>query len=134
MLVWSRFAFKFEIFWIQVLFDWFTIQVDFINIGIFLVKADSGIVLPRLLVDGGVTSNDQIMQWQADLTGLEVHRPNFSETTVLGAAMSAGRAVGKWNFDIKLDITSQKFKPKITEQERDQRYKKWKMAISRCSM
>lgn len=95
------------------------------------MKSDSGITLPRLLVDGGMTTNNALMQWQADLTGLEVKRPSFLETTALGAAMAAGRAVGKWNMDVNLEMVSSKYKPSISEDEKDQRYNKWKMAIER---
>jgi glycerol kinase len=56
---------------------------------------DSGIPLLKLKVDGGMTANQYLMQWQADLVGLEVIKPLMAETTALGAAMAAGRAVGE---------------------------------------
>ena len=57
------------------------------------MRADSGLRLGALKVDGGMVENDLLMQFQADLLGLPVIRPEITETTVLGAAFAAGLAV-----------------------------------------
>ena len=61
------------------------------------MRADAGIPLTELRVDGGAASNDTLMQFQADLLGVPVVRPAVTETTALGAAYLAGLAVGFWN-------------------------------------
>ncbi|MEO8451425.1 MAG: glycerol kinase GlpK [Gemmatimonadota bacterium] len=58
--------------------------------------ARTGLALSRLRVDGGATANDWLMQFQADLLGVPVERPDLIETTALGAAALAGLAVGVW--------------------------------------
>ncbi|XP_031849615.1 glycerol kinase 1 [Nomia melanderi] len=92
---------------------------------------DSGTKLTTLLVDGGMTVNNLLMQLQADITGINVVRPNMVETTALGAAILAG--VGTGIIDINEVDASQvtKFTPAIGEDERDLRYSKWKLAIER---
>jgi glycerol kinase len=60
------------------------------------MEADSGIRIGELRVDGGAVANDLLMQFQADILGVDVVRPQISETTALGAAYLAGLAVGYW--------------------------------------
>jgi glycerol kinase len=60
------------------------------------MEADAGTPLAELRVDGGATANDLLMQFQADLLGCTVVRPQVRETTALGAAYLAGLAVGYW--------------------------------------
>jgi len=60
------------------------------------MKADSGMEIKELRVDGGATANDLLMQFQSDLLDVKVIRPNVVETTALGAAYLAGLAVGFW--------------------------------------
>jgi glycerol kinase len=60
------------------------------------MEADAGTPLAELRVDGGATTNDLLMQFQADLLGVPVIRPQVQETTALGAAYLAGLAVGYW--------------------------------------
>ena len=60
------------------------------------MQADSGIALTELRVDGGAARNDMLMQFQADLLGVPVVRPQVTETTALGGAYLAGLAVGYW--------------------------------------
>ncbi|XP_076232760.1 glycerol kinase 1 [Calliopsis andreniformis] len=92
---------------------------------------DSGTKLTTLQVDGGMTVNALLMQLQADLTGIDVVRPNMVETTALGAAILAGVGVGV--IDISDVDASQvtKFSPSIGEDERDLRHSKWKMAVEK---
>ncbi|AKM29216.1 glycerol kinase [Pandoraea faecigallinarum] len=60
------------------------------------MEADAGLRVSELRVDGGAAANDLLMQWQADLLGADVVRPNVIETTAAGAAYLAGLAVGYW--------------------------------------
>ena len=60
------------------------------------IHRDSGIALQELRVDGGASMNDTLMQFQSDLLGVPVVRPEVTETTALGAAYLAGLAVGFW--------------------------------------
>ncbi len=61
------------------------------------MQADSGIKLANLRVDGGAVANNFLMQFQSDVLNTEVHRPQVTEVTALGAAYLAGLAVGYWN-------------------------------------
>lgn len=61
-----------------------------------VMKQDSGLPLLALKTDGGASANDFLMQFQADLLGVPVHRPSCIETTALGAAYLAGLSVGFW--------------------------------------
>ena len=58
------------------------------------MAADSGVKLPEMRVDGGITANSLCMQMQSDIMGIDVVRPQIIETTALGAAYAAGLAVG----------------------------------------
>ena len=60
------------------------------------MKADSGIDLAALKVDGGASANNLLMQMQADISNAPVNRPMCVETTAMGAAYLAGLAVGYW--------------------------------------
>ncbi len=60
------------------------------------MRADSGLAIPELRVDGGASANNLLMQFQADILGVPVIRPHVIETTALGAAYLAGLAVGYW--------------------------------------
>ena len=55
------------------------------------MHADSGIKIKVLRVDGGMTANNLVMQFQSDLLDIPLHRPEISETTSLGAAFAAGK-------------------------------------------
>ncbi len=99
------------------------------------MKADSGIDLAALKVDGGASANNFLMQTQADLSNAPVNRPKCVETTAMGAAYLAGLAVGYWaskedvvkNWDI-----DRIFEPAISEEEREVRVKGWNKAV-KCS-
>lgn len=96
---------------------------------------DSGISLKQLQVDGGMTGNNLLMQLQADLLGISVVRPSMPETSALGAAMAAGVAEGidVWNLDSEelLDISTDVFPPRMSANERNTHYMKWKNAVQR---
>ncbi|XP_022902215.2 glycerol kinase 3-like isoform X1 [Onthophagus taurus] len=97
------------------------------------MSLDSGYKIKKLLVNGGMTANNFLMQVQADYSGVPVVRPVMAETTALGAAMAAGYADGinVWDFATMLDIPSDTFMPKMTNKMRNERYYYWKMAIAR---
>src|SRR5207302_5163534 len=60
------------------------------------MRADSGLEIAEMRVDGGMTANDLLLQMQADIAGVRVVRPAVTETTALGAAYLAGLAIGFW--------------------------------------
>jgi glycerol kinase len=96
------------------------------------MKADSGIDLQELRVDGGAVANDFLMQFQADVLDARVDRPEVTEVTALGAAYLAGLAVGFWNsLDELKDKTKidKSFIPAQDEQKRQRRYKGWCRAV-----
>lgn len=95
------------------------------------MNKDYGQCISELKVDGGMTANVLLMQLQADLAGITVVKPDMAESTALGAAMVAGAAVGYWNLVNPLVLPSKKWTPGYTEDERDVRYTRWKMAIER---
>ena len=98
------------------------------------MEADSGIVLDQLRTDGGMVTNDLLMQFQSDLLDRDVLRPKMRETTALGAAYAAGLACGYYKDTSDLisnwhvDAT---WKPKLPEAERARLYKQWKKAVTR---
>lgn len=97
------------------------------------MNKDCGSTLTDLRVDGGMTANALLMQLQADLAGVNVIKPNMAESTALGAAMAAGAAMNCWDImGAPLEILCDKWTPKYTEDERDIRYSKWKMAVERA--
>lgn len=99
------------------------------------MNKDCGIPLNRLMVDGGMTVNALFLQLQSDLVGINVIRSKVAETTAMGAALAAYKAINE-SFDITIPLSVpdaiNSYKPAIKENERDVRYKKWKMAVQRC--
>ena len=98
------------------------------------MEKDSQIALASLRVDGGMVSNELLMQFQADILNREVVRPVIQETTALGAAYAAGLAV---NFFPGLEELRAKWavdhtwKPHLAETERERLYQQWKKAVTR---
>lgn len=97
------------------------------------MRQDSGIALDRLRVDGGATSNDLLMQMQADILGVPVERPRVLETTALGAALLAARGAG---CDEAIDTslarqTERVFEPAIDAATREQMLAVWREAVGR---
>ena len=99
------------------------------------MKADSGIDLAALKVDGGASANNFLMQTQADISNAPVNRPKCVETTAMGAAYLAGLAVGYWNSPeevVKNWAIDQIFTPKIEAGKREKMLRGWKRAV-RCA-
>lgn len=99
------------------------------------MEADSGVKLKELKVDGGAVVNNDLMQFQADILGVAVERPQVSETTALGAAYLAGLAVGFWK-DTS-DVTKnwaldRRFEPQMDEDRRESLFRGWKKAVQRA--
>ncbi len=95
------------------------------------MEQDSGIKLKALRVDGGASNNNFLMQFQSDMLGVPVERPQITETTALGAAYLAGMAVG---FYKKLNVAKQwkldqQFKPRLAAAERNRFYAGWQKAV-----
>ncbi|MGE5463940.1 MAG: glycerol kinase GlpK [Syntrophothermus sp.] len=98
------------------------------------MNADSGVPLTALKVDGGMVYNELLMQFQADILGVPVIRPQVAETTALGAAYAAGLAVGFWKNveDLRSNWAKDKqWDPKMDEALRDKEYKGWKKAVTK---
>ena len=99
------------------------------------VRLDSGIALGELRVDGGASTNDALMQFQADLLGVPVVRPAVTETTALGAAYLAGLAVGFWKSadDVARQWRAEKrFEPAMPRAEAERLRARWRDAVSRA--
>jgi glycerol kinase len=98
------------------------------------MNADSGTPLRELKVDGGMTANNLLMQFQADLVGIPVVRPKVSETTAVGAAYAAGLATGLWSGLDELRALweeDRRFVPTMSEHEREEKMRMWRKAISK---
>lgn len=96
------------------------------------MKADSGIFLSALKVDGGASANDFLMQTQADIINAPVHRPKCVETTAMGAAYLAGLAVGYWKNKeevMKNWAIDKIFEPSISDEKRTEKIKGWNKAV-----
>ena len=96
------------------------------------MTADSGVALSTLKVDGGMTANELLMQFQADVLNVMVVRPVVSETTCLGAAYAAGLAVGYWPSIESLRANwrkSAQWFPAMSATDRAKGLRKWKKAV-----
>ncbi|WP_172240641.1 glycerol kinase GlpK [Saccharibacillus endophyticus] len=97
------------------------------------MEKDSRIPLRELRVDGGAVRNNILMQFQADILGLEVVRTGQTETTALGAAMLAGLHCGLWERDQfrSFNPPAAHFRPEMEAEQREKRYRRWQNAIER---
>ena len=98
------------------------------------MNADSGVDLTELRVDGGMVANETLMQFQADILGVDVVRPKVAETTALGAAYAAGIAVGF--FSGEQDVIDnweegQRWSPQMKDAERERLFRQWKKAVTK---
>jgi len=100
------------------------------------MASDAGHPIRTIRADGGASRNDFLLEFQADVLGVEVVRPANIEATALGAAYLAGLAVGLWETreacfaGIEADRT---FIPTMSSAERERLYSNWKRAIERSS-
>jgi len=98
------------------------------------MNADSGVDLTTLKVDGGMTANNLLMQFLADVLGVPVVRPIIAETTALGAAYAAGLATGYWSDVETLRDNwhrAAEWLPTMDPAVRDRGYRKWQKAVQR---
>lgn len=98
------------------------------------MQEDSGIELQALKVDGGAVANNFIMQFQSNILGVPVDRPEVTETTALGAAYLAGLAVGFWKSKDEIAekwAVNRIFKCEMDEDEKEKLYTGWKKAVDR---
>ena len=96
------------------------------------MRADAGVELKSLKVDGGASANNFLMQFQADMINAPVKRPSCIETTAMGAAYLAGLAVGYWKSKedvIKNQSIDQIFSPQMSEGDRQAKRKGWNKAV-----
>ncbi len=99
------------------------------------METDSGVKLESLRVDGGASKNNLLIQFQADILGIECIRPKIEETTALGAAYAAGLAVGYWQNLEELRskwVINKRFRPSMEEKEREILLHYWKKAVSKA--
>jgi glycerol kinase len=98
------------------------------------MAADSGVRLQSLKVDGGMVGNDLLMQFQADILGVDVVRPKVAQTTALGAAYAAGLAVGFWESTDEIRenwAEDKRWQPQMPAERREALYARWQQAVRR---
>ena len=103
---------------------------------IHAMEEDAGEKLKALKVDGGASANDFLMQFQADIVGTKVCRPECIETTALGAAYLAGLTIGYWKDKEEIlaqRVSEHSFEPAMTEEKRIELLKSWKKAV-KCAL
>ncbi|MEP7326927.1 MAG: glycerol kinase GlpK [Gemmatimonadota bacterium] len=95
------------------------------------MAADAGAPISTLRVDGGAAANDWLMQFQSDVLGIPVERPDMVETTALGAAGLAGMALGVWKGtdDFLAGRRFDRFEPRMTAAERGERQREWDRGV-----
>ncbi|WP_195988031.1 glycerol kinase GlpK [Clostridium sp. D53t1_180928_C8] len=99
------------------------------------MEEDAGCKINTLKVDGGASKNKLLMQFQSDITNIEVCKPIITETTALGAAYLAGLAVGYFNNidEISNDwYVGEKYEPRMSFEDREKLYSGWKKAVTRA--
>lgn len=97
------------------------------------MQEDAGLTLASLKVDGGACANNILMQFQSDILGAEVERPEIIESTALGAAYLAAIQIGLWKKEdiLKNRKIQKRFAPQMEEATRTKLYKGWKKAVER---
>ena len=98
------------------------------------MQRDAHHPLIELRVDGGATTNDLLMQFQADLLGVPVVRPQVTETTALGAAYLAGLGTGFWSSPTEVAANwraERRFEPQMSRDEANARLARWAQAVDR---
>jgi glycerol kinase len=98
------------------------------------MQRDAGHPLLELRVDGGAARNDLLLQFQSDLLGVPVVRPQVTETTALGAAYLAGLGVGFWSSATEVTANwraERRFEPGMSRDEAASRLRRWSRAVDR---
>ena len=98
------------------------------------MQRDTGNSVPELRVDGGAAANDALMQFQADILGVPVIRPEVTETTALGAAYLAGIGVGLWTSSpdsSTAGVKETRFEPKLAPTSAAALRSRWSQAVAR---
>ena len=98
------------------------------------MNADAGVDITELKVDGGMTANELLMQFQADQLGVPVIRPEVTETTALGAAYAAGIAVGFWSGTEEVTANwaeNKRWEPQMEDAERGRLFRNWQKAVTK---
>ena len=101
---------------------------------VLAMERDMGMPLKSLKVDGGASRDSFLMQFQADILGTEVVKPQSHETTALGVARLAGLTVGLWEDQrqlAKMQEVDKRYLPTMPKEEREERLKKWHKAVER---
>jgi glycerol kinase len=96
-------------------------------------EEDTGLRAQSLQVDGGASANDFLMQFQADVLGIPIRRPEVLETTALGAAYLAGLAVGFWSDRREIAANwneERRFEPRLEPAERARLWAGWRRAVA----
>jgi glycerol kinase len=99
------------------------------------MERDAGRPLTVLKVDGGASANDLLMQFQSDVLGVEISRPDFVETTALGAAFLAGLGTGVWKDQAQVKQTwreQKRFRPAADREHIAQHLARWDVAVSKA--
>lgn len=99
-----------------------------------IMSAEAKVKIPSLRVDGGGTANSLLMQFQADILGIPIHLTAVPDTTALGAGYLAGLGVGVWKDTAEIArkcCTSRTYEPKMSADQREFLYYKWKQAVER---
>ena len=97
------------------------------------MEEDSGIRVKALKVDGGAVVNNFLMQFQSDILGVRVDRPQIAETTAMGAAFLAGLAVGFWKDKEEIAEkwkVDRSFAPAMSDELREKKCRGWKKAVA----
>ena len=104
-----------------------------VNDVIETMKLDSGELIPELRVDGGAAANNLMVQFQSDISGIDLVRSTNVETTALGAAYLAGLAVGLWKIEDlqKTWKVEQVFKPQVKKEDTEKLKARWYKAVER---
>jgi glycerol kinase len=101
---------------------------------LLVMQKDSGVPITTIRADGGASQNDFLLQFMADMLDVTIERPQFLETTCLGAAFFAGLSVGYWTSLEEIKTyrkVERRFESHMSESERKARYEKWKEAVER---
>jgi glycerol kinase len=98
------------------------------------MQRDAAAPLVELRVDGGAAANDLLLQFQADLLGVPVVRPEITETTALGAAYLAGLGIGYWSSPAEVAAqwrAQRRFEPQLSRGGAQARLERWQRAVER---